>query len=590
MLTFLGFVILIFWIASLSNRLSILEKGKQKQASTSEPQSANNFAGSVSVPSASVNIPVASPQGIKTANNETATAADWLTKVGVLALIFGIGFFIKFAIDQGWISQWLRVVLGFAVGGLLCGLGTLWKEKFPKYAGALTGGGIAVMYFSAYAANAFYSLVPEAVSMVFLVAISGLGVYFAYSRKSVGLAGLAALGGYLAPVLLYGHSDQHIILFSYLSFLALAAVVISFYIYSSELLFLSFLGTVFDFLAWSVWFSSGSNTWPAVIFATVIFLLFILGGASAFRAAKHNNSLPQEAGKYFALLAVFLGIFYSSALTFFLYKNYHDYLAIMGLLGSVGAFLSFAIVDRLEFKGLNYCLSFVGTGLLALSCIWQFTGKTTDFMLIAFGVALVLAGVFLKRAELRVWGLMTLVAMVFAVLFTPYENSSYVFILNSKFGLVLAEVAALWFTGWLFGNVEITDQESQGAEVAHVVGSLLLWFGFSWELIQYYGNIQASENIKNLTLSMWWIGYATVLLVFGAAAKSGVYRKIAFALYVLAIIKVFLYDALNLETAYRIISFIVLGVILLIVSFSYQKNKQKITAFLEGEQEGKIIS
>ncbi len=43
------------------------------------------------------------------------------------------------------------------------------------------------------------------------------------------------------------------------------------------------------------------------------------------------------------------------------------------------------------------------------------------------------------------------------------------------------------------------------------------------------------------------------------------------------------YDVQALDTPYRIISFIVLGVILLSVSFAYKKNKEKITAFIAGE-------
>lgn len=134
-----------------------------------------------------------------------------------------------------------------------------------------------------------------------------------------------------------------------------------------------------------------------------------------------------------------------------------------------------------------------------------------------------------------------------------------------------------------------TKQEAQAAEAAHSVGSLLLWFGFSWELVKYYGYGQASENVRNLMLSLWWIAYASVLMIFGALAKVPIYKRIALGIFVLAILKVFLYDALNLETAYRIVSFIVLGVILLIVSYSYQKNKGKITKFLGGDgQSGKI--
>ena len=255
----------------------------------------------------------------------------------------------------------------------------------------------------------------------------------------------------------------------------------------------------------------------------------------------------------------------------------------MGLLGSVGAFLGFAIVDRLEQKNLNYCLAFVGTGLLSLACIWQFSGNTTNFMLVAFGLILVAAGVLLKRAELRVWGLLTLIACVFAILFTPYDMANYVFIFNAKFGLVVFETFALWFTGWLYKKVDLTETEKQASELAHTVGSLVLWFGFSWELNVYFGSA-ASANIGNLMLSLWWIAYATALIIFGGAVKSATYKKLALVIYCLAILKVFLYDVWNLETGYRIVSFIVLGVILLTVSYFYQKNKEKFSEFLGNKQ------
>jgi len=53
----------------------------------------------------------------------------WLTRIGMLAIAFGIVFFFKYAIDQGWVSEWMRIVFGFVVGGLFVWLGELWKEK-----------------------------------------------------------------------------------------------------------------------------------------------------------------------------------------------------------------------------------------------------------------------------------------------------------------------------------------------------------------------------------------------------------------------------------------------------------------------------
>jgi len=594
MLSFLGFVVvivLLFWIGSVSNRLSNLEKKVQNSqmlpSTEPVPAPAQDVWPPHQPPVFNTSVAPSQPQTVLPAAEKTSGenifAGNWLTKIGVLAVVIGIGFFIKYAIDMGWINEWTRVILGLACGVLLCLLGGIWKDKYPKYAAALTGGGIAIMYFSVFSAYQFYSLIPQAVALVFMVAISVFGVYLAYSRKVLELAALAVLGAYLSPIMLHTAADQHAALFIYLTLLNLFVVAVMFGFYWSELLFMAFLGSVVDFAIWGGYFLTLGNTTFASAFAAMTFLLLIIGGTFALRKHKQANTLPADGAKYFSWLVVLLGIFYSLSMYMLLYRHFHDYLSIMGLLGSVGAFLAYVLVDRLELKEANFTLALVGAGLLSLACIWQFTGKTTDFMLIALGLLLVVSGVLLKRAELRVWGLLTLVACVFAVIITPYDTENYVFILNSKFGLVLAETAALWLTGWLYNMVEPSDTEARASEAAHSIGSLVLWFGFSWELAEYFRNNADMVNTRNLLLSLWWIGYATALMVFGAAAKMAFYKKISLVLFVLAIAKVFLYDVITLETGYRVVSFIVLGVILLTVSYSYQKNKEKITEFLGGK-------
>ena len=43
-------------------------------------------------------------------------------KIGILVFVLGIGFFVKYAIDQNWISHIMRTVLSYAVGTVLLGL------------------------------------------------------------------------------------------------------------------------------------------------------------------------------------------------------------------------------------------------------------------------------------------------------------------------------------------------------------------------------------------------------------------------------------------------------------------------------------
>jgi uncharacterized membrane protein len=58
-------------------------------------------------------------------------------------------------------------------------------------------------------------------------------------------------------------------------------------------------------------------------------------------------------------------------------------------------------------------------------------------------------------------------------------------------------------------------------------------------------------------------------------------RIISLALFTLVILKLFLYDINNISEAGRIIAFVLLGVLLLVVSFMYQRLKKLLTSDTE---------
>ncbi|MEK7161832.1 MAG: DUF2339 domain-containing protein, partial [Patescibacteria group bacterium] len=117
---------------------------------------------------------------------------------------------------------------------------------------------------------------------------------------------------------------------------------------------------------------------------------------------------------------------------------------------------------------------------------------------------------------------------------------------------------------------------------------MLLWFAVSWDITKYFEN-EESKNARNLFLSLWWITYSAILIGAGIAWRSPLLRKIAIGLFFVTIVKVFLFDLLSLDLGYLIISFISLGVILISVSFYYNKHKEQITKFLEGEEKSNNI-
>jgi uncharacterized membrane protein len=76
---------------------------------------------------------------------------------------------------------------------------------------------------------------------------------------------------------------------------------------------------------------------------------------------------------------------------------------------------------------------------------------------------------------------------------------------------------------------------------------------------------------QQLALSALWLAYAIGLLAAGLYKKSAPLRWQALALLGIVIGKVFLFDLSFLQRFYRIVSFLLLGLALLLISFFYQR-------------------
>jgi uncharacterized membrane protein len=87
-------------------------------------------------------------------------------------------------------------------------------------------------------------------------------------------------------------------------------------------------------------------------------------------------------------------------------------------------------------------------------------------------------------------------------------------------------------------------------------------------------------ELEKLYISVGWAILAMVTTGAGFVLKQKSMRLPGILLFALTILKVFAYDTSNLDTLYRMISFLVLGVILMLVSFVYNKYKDKLKDIL----------
>ena len=118
-----------------------------------------------------------------------------------------------------------------------------------------------------------------------------------------------------------------------------------------------------------------------------------------------------------------------------------------------------------------------------------------------------------------------------------------------------------------------------GRAISGAAGLILLYaLSVSWT--RYQGALRSPGSPRadfrwrtQAGLSVLWAIYAGVALAWGFARSNPAVRYAALALLGLTVFKVFAVDFAEVKTAYRILSFVVLGVVLLLVSLAYQKRR-----------------
>nr|WP_315816892.1 DUF2339 domain-containing protein [Paraflavitalea speifideiaquila] len=95
----------------------------------------------------------------------------------------------------------------------------------------------------------------------------------------------------------------------------------------------------------------------------------------------------------------------------------------------------------------------------------------------------------------------------------------------------------------------------------------------SYEYINWTA-IAGGQDQYRIGLSVVWGLFALALVINGIRKKQKYKRLVAIALFVVTIVKLFLYDLAEAGTLTKTISFIAMGVILLLVSYLYNRYKE----------------
>ena len=133
----------------------------------------------------------------------------WLNRVGIVAILIGVSYFLKYAFENDWIGPGGRIAIG-----LLAGIGlVIWSESFrhrghKTFSYSLKAIGIGTLYLSLWGAFQVYRLIPASSAFAAMVVVTGATIALALTQDAELLASFALIGGFATPLLLSTGENQ----------------------------------------------------------------------------------------------------------------------------------------------------------------------------------------------------------------------------------------------------------------------------------------------------------------------------------------------------------------------------------------------
>lgn len=503
---------------------------------------------------------------------EALVAGRWMNYVGILALLIGVGFFLKYAFDNNWIGPRGRVGIGLLAGSALYPFSHRLLDKGYRYfSEGIAGLGAAILYLSLWAGWHYYLIFSQTSAFVMMIAVTAATTVVAVGRNSERIAVLALIGGLVTPEIVSTGQNHEVVLFTYMTVLGVGMLALARIRNWQTLSPIQFVATLVYFWGWYDQFYQRDEMATTIFFATVFFLLF---AALPVVRSWREGQLPNLE----VMIVLVNSLAYVIALRVMLWPEYRWGLTL-AMLALAGVHLAAeralpqksvagTMIARVLFAGL--ALTFVTlTVPIRLDGRWITIGWAIE------GAILIWSGLRIRIGALRGAGFVLFVIALARVALLPLHAEQFLF--NERFATFAICVACL-LAACIFARregVELGEQESMAFLVTAIAANAYSLAALSLEIWDLFGRTPSLGIDRGLAqelgLSLLWLVYALALLVAGVWKKSAVLRWQALILLSVVIGKVFIFDLSFLERFYRIVSFMLLGLVLLLISFYYQR-------------------
>ena len=480
----------------------------------------------------------------------------WFAKLGIF--VFLIGCLIANTLPFEGINQIIPSAVGFVLGLGLIATGQIGKNRIPYLQGYLLGSGFVILFLASVRLHYFSAdpIIKNSIIVLPIIYIlSGLIVFAAVKRNSPYLTALGITA--IAIAALIGDSP-------YLIFLTLIAVSITG----------SYLKIKFN---WHVLLSF------TIGLTYFIHLLWFINNPLMGNELKIISDLPLN-----LLFILIYNVIYS--LSFQVDKNYEE-----NLVSGTGIFINTAL----------------GYGLFLLITILSSPSNAQLYNLFASIIFLVFAITFFTKKESRMatfFYAMTGYGALSIAIILQFNKPDYFLWLCWQSILVIS--TAVWFRSkfiivanffiylLIFLAFLVITGTTGGISLSFGIASLLSARILNWRKDRLELKTEQMRNAYLLTalliipyslyhlfpsglVAIAWIVVAILYYLLSIILKNIKYRWMSLATFLLTVLYVFVIGITSSETSYKILSFLVLGAALIILSVIYARNRNKSSSIEE---------
>lgn len=600
---------------------------------------------------------------------ENRLGAQIFNRVGIVALMVGVSWFLKLAVDNQWIGPVGRILVGLVAGSGV----VLWSEQFRRkgfavFSYSLKAIGTGALYLTLWAAQQLYHLLPPAAALAGMILVTAWNAYMAWAQDAELLAAYALAGGLATPLLLSTGANHEVFLFTYLLAIDIATAALVRKKPWDRLLLGAFCATTLYFVLWYLRFYTEGAFSVTTVFVVLFFAVFVSdvfarplpepssrGGRSLLRWFSPSILLPlgnaafvslalysvmEDSGRHWFLpwlmlilaaaylaiarlpqSAIIAAIHLSLAVVFLtiaipLKANGH-WITAAWLAEGVGLLWVAARTSAAEgapallsgsfSEEAVQTLRWLAVGSVALGVVrvltmaaWYDPVVALSFFssrLAAALAAVIALAVFSwiawrgknegepwRSSRFSPWAVaaIQLVAVVISLREAVVARSGarvYAPFANSDFWIAVMSTGILSVIAWITLHIAFSDEEdlvwAQLSAVSVIAINLISVLAGVREIGSLWPTTISSPDAelrRALAISAFLMVYGAILLAVGFWKRSAFVRWQALLLLVFTIGKTFLYDMRNLSQGYRVVSFLGLGVLLMTVSFAYQKD------------------